>query len=160
MARQGFTQIPKEELLKVVTKAGLAMVHRKGFIKCYRADENGGPTGKKAIGIPQTDHVTRIELVNFEHPLGVKHPKPPAGSVTQMVDFTQDAKTIKRMLWKIIREGILEMAPSEEQGVQAAEQAAQEVGEVHEGPPEGTAEEEQELEDQGDGEEQQQAASH
>lgn len=140
MARQGLTQVDKADLIKVVTKAGLAMVHRKGWIKCYKADEKGMPTGKRAIGIPQTDHVTRIELVNFEHPLGVKHPRPPAGSVTQMVDFTQDAKTIKRALWKIIREGILEMAPGTE-----ITKAAEEAGTVREGPAEGSAEEQQEA---------------
>lgn len=111
MARKGMTSVKQESLLEVVQHLGLAVVERKGWLKCYKADEKGQPTGKPAIGIPTTKMVTRVELVNFEHPLGVPHPKPPAGSVTQMLNFEQDEKAIRKDLYKVCREGILGAKP-------------------------------------------------
>jgi hypothetical protein len=127
MARKDVTPVKQEALLAVIQKLGMATVARKGWIKCYKADAEGKPTGKPSIGIPTTKMVTRVEFVNFEHDLGVKHPKPPAGSVTQMLNFEQDEKQIIRDLYRVCKEGVLSAKPSksEEKAVQAeAEHAA------------------------------------
>lgn len=126
MARK-VTAVKREAFLAICQKLGLCLVDRKGWTKAYKMGEDGKPTGKAALGIPMTKSVTRIELVNFEHELAVAHPKPPAGSVTQMVNFEQDEKLILGNFYKIAKEGIAQAkaAKKEEREAVAAGEAAQ-----------------------------------
>jgi hypothetical protein len=114
MSRIGMTQVKQETLLKIMEELGCAIQKRKGWFKCYAPDEKGMPTGNKSIGIPTTRFATCVELVRFEHPLAVRHPKPPAGSVTQMLDFAKPENLIRRDLYKITREGLLGQKPADE----------------------------------------------
>ena len=86
MARKQMTQVAREDFLKVARYFELDIDERKGFIKCYAPGNGGRPP---ALGIPNTKQVTCVELVGFTHQLGVAHPKPPAKTVEQMMDFTK-----------------------------------------------------------------------
>lgn len=85
MSRSNKTQVERSEFLKVIESLGLNVVERKGFIKVFAAGKNRPP----AIGIQNSAKVTLVELVGFEHPVGVAHPKPPASTVSQMLDFSK-----------------------------------------------------------------------
>ena len=96
MSRQNLTPVAQTKLLAVVEKLGMTIKTNKGWLKVYPS--NG--CLKKSLGIPTTKTVTRVELVGFEHELAVSHPKPPASTVTQMIDFAQDEKLVLRAFYK------------------------------------------------------------
>lgn len=85
MSRTTLTQVEYSDLIKIANHLGLNVVENKGFTKCYAA----GKTKPPALGIPNTTKVTRVELVGFNHAVGIAHPKPPAKTVEQMLDFSK-----------------------------------------------------------------------
>ena len=85
MSRTNKTQVERNEFIKVVESLGLNIIERKGFIKVFAAGRNRPP----AIGIQNSANVSLVEFVGFEHPVGIVHPKPPAATVTQMLDFSK-----------------------------------------------------------------------
>ena len=102
MSRKGLTKVSQEKFLKICEKVGLTVVSNKGWVKCYAP----GNTKGLSLGIPQTDDVTRVELVRFTAPeelasVVVPHPKPPAKTVEQMIDFSVEEKLILRAFYKL-----------------------------------------------------------
>lgn len=122
MSRANHTAVSLAKVQKVMEKAGLECKANKGWLKYHPA----GQGIKRAIGVPTTKSVTRVELVGFTHELGVAHPKPPAKTVEQMVDFCQDEKLVLRALWKIASSlaASSKPAPVEEPASPPAEQPA------------------------------------
>jgi len=96
MARKGLTQVQFEKFVQTAEKAGLSLITKGGWTKAYPAGKTRGP----ALGIPNTKQVTRIELVAFESEVGIAHPKPPAATVTQMLNFEQDEKLVLRDFYR------------------------------------------------------------
>ena len=90
MARKNLTQVEQAELLQIAEAQGLSVVANKGFIKVFGTGQHRPP----ALGIPTTKLVTRVELVGFEHPIAVAHPKPPAKTVTQVLDFSKPRECV------------------------------------------------------------------
>jgi hypothetical protein len=89
MARKDHAVIPSSDLIAIAEEYGMKVLNKKTEDKVFVK------TKKQSLGIPKTTKgVTRVELVGFEHPVGVAHPKPPAGTVTQMLDFTKPASEV------------------------------------------------------------------
>lgn len=118
--RQGITPIDTEILSRVPERCGLVADHKTGWTKWYVPDANGKPSGKKSVGIPTTKQATRVELVGFEHPVGIRHPNPPAGTVTQMLDMSKPQRQVLQDLYLICKEGVLGLKPSREEVTGAA----------------------------------------
>lgn len=117
MSRKELTKVEKQKLVAIAEKQGLEIVSKKGWTKCYL------PGTKKALGIPNTDQVTRVELVGFESEVGVAHPAPPAGTVTQMLDFGQEEQMVLRDFAEACRVLMaLKAAPPAEESEESEEQ--------------------------------------
>jgi hypothetical protein len=99
MSRKGLTQVQFEKFVKTAQQAGLTLVSKGGWTKAFPP----GQTRGKSLGIPNTKLVTRVELVGFENELAVAHPKSPAATVTQVINFVQDEKLILRDFYKVAK---------------------------------------------------------
>ena len=102
MAIRNVTQVEGTDFVKIAQRLGLDIKVNKGFTKCYRPG-----SVHIGVGIPNTKMVTRVELVGFTHPLGIAHPRPPAKTVEQMMDFSKDRKQILQDFYQICAEGLL-----------------------------------------------------
>lgn len=106
MSRKGLTAVEQEKLVAVANKLGLNVVTRKGFTKVFAP----GATRGAALGIPNTKLVTRVELVGFTSEAGIPHPKPPAKTVEQMLNFGQEEASILGDFYKAAKK-LLELPP-------------------------------------------------
>lgn len=131
MPRKGLTAVEKTKLEALARRAGLNVISKRGWTKCYLPGQDKG----KAIGIPNTEKVTRVEIVGFTSPLGIKHPKPPANTVEQMLNFEQAEALILENFKDLCRE-LMAMAPAEGQAAPKGEQQVITAGDVGEVPPE------------------------
>lgn len=133
MARK-VTQVKFEKFVKVAEKLGMQVSTKKGETKVFPV----GGSAKRSLAIPNTKLVTRIALVGFESAeFGVTHPKPPAATVTQMLDFTQPELlvtkafylTCKALIAQVAAEAAIPAEPTvtETPAEQPAEQAAEQV---------------------------------
>lgn len=102
MSRANCTPVEGTDFVKIAQHLGLEIVVRHGFTKCYRPGSR-----HVGVGISNSRMITLVELVGFTHPLAVKHPKPPAKTVEQMVDFSKDRATILQDFYRICAEGLL-----------------------------------------------------
>ena len=136
MARK-VTAVKIEKFLATAEKLGMSVKQNKGWTKVFPA--NGSV--KRSLGIPNTKSITRIELVGFESAeFGVAHPKPPAATVTQMLDFAQDEKLILRAFYKVAKSlcesatkaaaEVAAAAVAETPAVETSEQPAEQVEQV------------------------------
>jgi hypothetical protein len=91
------TVISHEKVRKIAAQLGLSIKEKSGEYKIFG---EGGI--KKSIAVPNTKGgATRIYLVGFEVAEGfVAHPKPPAKTVTVMLDHAQPEKLCLRSLFK------------------------------------------------------------
>jgi hypothetical protein len=122
MARK-LTQVSFPKFIKTAEKLGMTVSTKKGWTKVFPA--NGSV--KRSLGIPNTKLVTRIELIGFESTeFGVAHPKPPASTVTQMLDFGQDEKLILRAFFKVAK-SLCEAATEAAKAPEAVTEAPVEV---------------------------------
>lgn len=99
MSRKGLTGVKQEKFVIIVQRLGMDIKPNRGWLKC-------SPKGagiKRSVGIPTTKSVTRIELIGFTHELAVAHPKPPAKTVEQMIDFAQDEKLILQNFYLVCK---------------------------------------------------------
>jgi hypothetical protein len=98
MSRKGLTKVEQSKIVAIMDRAGLECKANAGFLKFHKA----GAGIRRSLGVPTTKSVTRVELVGFESTTGtVAHPKPPAATVTQMVDFAQDEKLVLKAIWDL-----------------------------------------------------------
>jgi hypothetical protein len=98
--REG-TIISMDQVAKIAAKTGLVPSKGKAETKWYHP-----ATGiKRSIAVPNTKKgATRVYLVGFEAKEGtVAHPKPPAGTVTQMFDHSLPASLLLRAIYKAAR---------------------------------------------------------
>lgn len=119
MARKDHAVIAPQDLLDIAEEYGMKVLDsKKTEYKVFVTSK------KQSLGFPKTTKgVTRVELVGFEHPVGVAHPKPPAGTVTQMLDFTKpaaevlkDFRVVCKYLVNEAEQAAEETEESEEQG--------------------------------------------
>jgi hypothetical protein len=117
--RKDLTSVPKEKFLAAALQLGMVLIPKKGWTKAYPPGHNKG----KAIGIPNTEKVSRIEIVGFESKEvpTVMHPKPPAATVTQMLDFHQEEKDILEDFRELCNELKAMSAPTEEVVIAASD---------------------------------------
>jgi hypothetical protein len=88
--RKGLTSVKAEQFKQIGEKLGMTIVAKKGWTKFFPAGHEKGA----ALGVPNTAQVTRVELVGFTHETGIPHPKPPAKTVEQMLNFEQPEQMI------------------------------------------------------------------
>jgi len=131
MARK-LTQVQHDDLIKIAENLGLEIVENKSFTKCYKPGSR-----RQAVGVPNTRSVTRVELVGFTHNRGIAHPKPPAKTVEQMLDFDKGLPEILTDFYAVCAEGLLGMVLDAqdvkvevEQPVKQDEQDVQSVSKV------------------------------
>jgi len=124
MSRRDHTKIDQSKIVLVMTEAGLECKANGGWLKFH-------PRGlgiKRSLGVPTTKRVTRVELVGFESAEAgvVAHPKPPASTVTQMVDFAADEKQVLATLYRLAKSlaALAEQPAPAPEAAPAAEQAA------------------------------------
>jgi hypothetical protein len=92
------TIIGQDKVRAIATKLGLQVKDKKGEFKVFGEAGIG-----KSIAIPNTKGgATRIYLVGFaiEGEGFVSHPKPPAKTVTVMVDHSLDEKLVLKAVFK------------------------------------------------------------
>lgn len=92
------TIISQDKVKAIATKLGLQVKDKKGEFKVF------GEAGiSKSVAVPNTKGgATRIYLVGFaiEGDGFLAHPKPPAKTVTVMVDHSLDEKLVLKAVYK------------------------------------------------------------
>ena len=115
------TQIEGTDFVKIAQHCGLDIVPNKGWTKCYR------PGSKRiGVGIPNTKQVTRIELVGFTHPHGVAHPKPPAKTVEQELNWNGDRKEVLQRFYEVCKEALLGLPATDKKATSEAVRVSKE----------------------------------
>jgi len=101
MSRKNHTPIAQDKLVLIMQQAGLECKANKGWLKFYPK----GQGIKRALGVPTTKQCTIIEIVGFTTAIEgvVPHPKPPAKTVEQMVDFQRDEKLVLRTVFELAK---------------------------------------------------------
>jgi hypothetical protein len=116
MSRKNHTKVKQSAFLAIAEKHGLSVLTKKGEVKVFVDSK------KRSMGIPATADVTRIELVGFEHEVGINHPKPPAKTVTQMLDFTKTEPEILHD-FVVVAKHLVKLAKEDAKAAQEAEEA-------------------------------------
>lgn len=114
--------ISTSKFLAVVQKLGMSAKYKANSIKVWPA--NG--TSKRSLDISTNKHSNTVEviLVGFEAKEGVvSHPKPPAKTVTQMIDFSVSEKLVLRAFFKAAKALCLSAAASTPVAAPAAPEA-------------------------------------
>ena len=112
--KSGSTRVATAKFVKIAEQLGLNVVAKAGWLRIEGAEKGQRllvHTGKKGTNC--------IELVGFESPTAVAHPCPPAKTMTQLIDFNLDEKTILRNTFKTAK---LLVAKVEAEPVEEAKQ--------------------------------------
>lgn len=119
------TVIKMEKVQKIASKLGLEVKEKKSEFKFFHKEAGV----KRSIAVPCTKGgATRIYLVGYEMPAEsgfIAHPKPPAKTVTQMLDHGADEKTCLRAIYAAAKALIPVAKPAEV--TESTEQPAQEA---------------------------------
>ena len=119
MSRKNMTRVANSKLVACAQRAGLEIEVNKGWTKCYAPGQR-----KRALGIPNTKSCTIVEIVGFTHEIGVAHPKPPAKTVEQCMDFSGTELSILKDFLTVARDLFASSQPKVEE--KPAEQPASE----------------------------------
>lgn len=104
------TAIATAKFEAITTKLGFTVKAKAGSFKAWPA--NGSIKRSLDITTSKKGQTVQVILVGFEAAEGtVSHPKPPASSVTQMIDFSQDEKIVLRSFFKACK-ALAKMAAS------------------------------------------------
>lgn len=142
MARKDVAKIGHEKFLKMAAQLNMVVVTKGGWTKLYAPGTDVAKTTRKpCIAIPNTKRVTIVEIVNWDAPLAVAHPKPSAKTVTGQINFAQHEKVVLNETFKTCKalcalkvEAPVE-APAEQPATeQVAETVAEPAAEVTEAP--------------------------
>jgi hypothetical protein len=89
------TAISTSKFEAIVAKHGLVVKAKAGSFKAYPKD--GSIKRSLDVTTSKKGQTVQVLLVGFEMPEGtIAHPKPPASTVTQMLDFSKDEKLVLR----------------------------------------------------------------
>lgn len=101
MARKNVAKIPFAKFTKIAEKLNMVQVSKKGWTKFYAPGTDAEHTVRKAcLAVPNTKSVTIVEVVNFEAPLAIPHPKPSAKTVTGQINFDQSPVMVLSNVYK------------------------------------------------------------
>lgn len=104
------TAIATAKFEAITTKLGFTVKAKAGSFKAFPA--NGSIKRSVDITTSKKGQTVQIILVGFEGTEGcIAHPKPPASSVTQMIDFSQDEKLVLKAFFKVCKQ-LAKMAAS------------------------------------------------
>ena len=128
------TIISQDKVRAIASKLGLEIKDKKGEFKVFHKEAGIA----KSVAVPNTKGgATRIYLVGFAIPEGtegfVAHPKPPAKTVTQMVDHSLDEKLVLKAVYtacKALRPAVKEAPKPVEQPASQTEQPAEPVAQT------------------------------
>ena len=100
VSKSGSTRVSTAKLIKTCEQLGLTTKGRAGWILAWHGEDSKRRllihTGKKGTNC--------IELVGFESKHAVKHPCPPARTMTQMLDCNLTQSEILRNFYKVAKD--------------------------------------------------------
>jgi hypothetical protein len=116
------TAIATAKFEAITTKLGFTVKAKAGSFKAYPA--NGSIKRSVDVTTSKKGQTVQVILVGFESAVGtVAHPKPPASSVTQMIDFSQDEKLVLKAFYSACK-ALAKMAASSQPKAETKEEPA------------------------------------
>jgi hypothetical protein len=131
------TSIDTGKFEAITTKLGFTVKKKAGSFKAWPA--NGSMKKSVDVNTSKTGQTVQAILVGFEVEEGtIAHPKPPAKTVTQMIDFSLEEKLVLRSFYKACKSlaSLAEVKPPvaettvDEEVKQAVEEAAAHTSEA------------------------------
>ena len=124
--KSGSVRVATEKIVKIADQLGLATVAKAGWIRV-----EGPVKGTRLLVHTGKRGTNCVELVGFESEFAVAHPCPPAKTMTQLIDFNTDERTILKAVFKTAKvlASLKAEAPAEEP---VAETPAEEPAAVEE----------------------------
>jgi hypothetical protein len=127
--KSGKTTVETAKFVAIAQKLGLTMEAKAGWINMYvqTPGTEKRPTQRLLVHTGKKG-TNCIELVGYEHDMAIKHPCPPAKTMTQMLDCNLEEGEIKRAFYGVAKE-LVKLAKEAAEAAAKVEAPAEKVEE-------------------------------